>query len=98
MRHANEGLTQTGLGGFADHFVEDRHERVEALYREPGLAGERAMDETLERFDVGQPIEQRHRIDRIRRRVEPAGLDRLSQPAPLFRNEDVGDVVPVVPQ
>ena len=51
------------------------------------------MQEPLEGFDLRQPIEQRDRIDRIGRRAEPAGLDRLAQPLALLGDEDVREVV-----
>ncbi len=93
MRHADERLPDAGLGRLGNHLVEDRHEHVEPLDREPRLARERAVQEPLERLDVRQPVEQRNRIDRIGRRAIPSRLDRLAQPLPFLRNEDVRDVV-----
>ena len=89
MRHADERLPHPGFGGFADHLVEDRHEHVEPLDRESGLAGKRSVQELLEGLDLRQPLEQRPRIDRIGRRAEASGLDRVAEPAALFGHEDV---------
>ncbi len=60
-----------------DHLVEDRHEHVEPFDREARLAGKRAVQESLEGLDLREPIEQRHRIDRIGRRAEASRLDGL---------------------
>ena len=92
--HADEDVARAGFGRVANHLVEDRHEHVEPLDREPRLAGERPLEEALERFDFREPIEQRHRIDRIGRRAEAAALDRLAQPLALVGNEHVRQVVP----
>ena len=81
------------FGGLGNHLVEDRHEHVEPLDREPCLAGEGPVQELLERLDVRQPVEQSNRIDRIVRRAIPGRLDHLAQPFPFLRNEDVRDVV-----
>ena len=59
MRHADEHVGDAGLGGVDDHLVEHRDEHVEPLDREPRLARERAVQEPLEGFDLGEPIEQR---------------------------------------
>ncbi len=93
MRHGDERLPHAGFGRFANHFIEDGHEHVEPLDREPRLAGERSVQELLERLDVRQPLEQAARIDRIGRRLEPPRLDRVAQPAALLGHEDVREVV-----
>jgi hypothetical protein len=81
------------LGGVADHLVQDRHEHVEPLDREARLAGERAVQEALERLDLREPVEQRDRIDGIGRRAETPALGRVPKPLPLLGHEDVRVVV-----
>ena len=51
------------------------------------------MEESLEDLDLGQPIEQRDRVNRIGGRAEATALSGLSEPLPLFRHEDVRVVV-----
>jgi hypothetical protein len=93
VRHADEDVADTCLGRLGDDLVEDRHHHVDAFDREAGLAGEAAMQEPLERFDLRQAIEQLDRIDRVGRRAEPAAFRRVTQPAALLRHEDVRVVV-----
>jgi hypothetical protein len=93
VRHANQNRGDSGLGRFGDHLVEDRDHDVHALDREPRLAGERPVQEPLERFDLGESIEQRPRIDRIRRGAEPPALRGVTEPSSLLRYEHVRVVV-----
>ena len=86
-------LRMPDFGRLADDLVQHRDEHVEPLDREACLAGERAVQEPLERLDLRQPVEQRDRIDRIGRRAEAAGLRRLPQPLALGRHEHVRVVV-----
>ena len=44
--------------GAGDDRIEDRHQHVHALDREARLAGERAVQESLEDFDLRDAIEQ----------------------------------------
>jgi hypothetical protein len=94
VRHPDQDVAGAGLRGVADQLVEDRDEHVEPLDREAGLAGEHALQETLEGLDLRQPLEQRHGIDRIRRRPEPAAFGRVTEPVALLRHEHVRVVVP----
>ena len=71
MRHPDQDVPSARLARVADHLVEDRHEHVEPFDREARLAGERAVQEPLERLDLREPVEQRDRIDRIGGRAEP---------------------------
>ena len=93
MRHADEALANARLRGLGDDFVENRHEHVESLDREPRLARKRAVEESLERFHLGQPIEQRDRVDRVARRAKTLFFNRVAQPPALFDHEDVRVVV-----
>ena len=93
VRHADQDVADAGLGGVADDLVEHRHEHVEPFDREARLAGEGAVEEALEHFDLRQPVEQRDGVDRIRGGAEASGLHRLAQPAALLRHEHVREVV-----
>ena len=93
MGHANKRLTDAGLGRLGNHFVEDRHEHVQPFDREARLARERPVQKTFEGLDVGEPVKERNRIDRIVRRTIAPGLDHLAQPLPFLGHEDVRDVV-----
>jgi hypothetical protein len=89
MRHADEGLPHAGFGRLGQHLVEDGHEHVEPFDRESRLARKRAVQESLEDFNVRQSIEERNRVDRIGRCAVLAGLDRVAQPLALFGYEDM---------
>ena len=84
--------------GAADDFVEDRHEHVEPFDREPRLAGEGAMQEALEDFDLRDAIEQRSGAARVHRRQEPARLRRLTQPLRSSGTKTCAKSNPVVEQ
>ena len=62
MGHADEHGADAAFGRIADDLVEDRHGHVEPFDREPRLGLEGAMQEALERLDLRQTIEQRHRV------------------------------------
>ena len=89
MRHADHGLARAAVGGAADDLVQDRHEHVEPFDGESCLAGEGAMQEALEDFDLRDAIEQRRGAGRVHRRQEPARLRRMTQPFPFFGHEDL---------
>jgi hypothetical protein len=91
--HPDQNGAAPRLRGVADDLVENRHEHVEAFDREARLAGKRALQETFERFDLRQAIEQRERIDRVGRRPETSFFNRVAEPAALFRHEHVRIVV-----
>ena len=93
VRHPDEDRTDPGFPGLADHFVEDRHEDVEPFDREARLAGERPVQETLERLDLRQPVEQRDRVDRIGGLAEPSVLGGLAEPLALCRHEHLRVIV-----
>jgi hypothetical protein len=93
MCHADECLTKARLRGLGDDLVQNRHEHVQAFDGKARLAWKRSVQELLERLDLGQPVEQRDRIDRVGRRPEAARLDDISQPMPLFGQKDVREVV-----
>ena len=77
------------VGGAADDLVEDRHEHVEPFDREARLAGEGAVQESLEHFDLRDAIEQRFSARRIHRWQEASRLGRMAQPVALLGHEDM---------
>ena len=93
MRHRDHHVLHAALGGVVHDLVEDRDHHVEALDRKARLAGERAMQEPLERLDLRDASEQLVAVDRIVGRAELPGLDRLPQPHALVRHEHVVVVV-----
>ena len=58
MGHRDHHVLDAAVGGVADDLVEDRDHHVQALDREPRLAGERAVQEALERLDLRDAVEQ----------------------------------------
>ena len=93
MRHRDHDVLHAALGGVVNDLVEDRHHHVEALDRKARLAGERAMQEALERLDLRDAGEQLVAVDWIVGRTELARLDRLPQPHALVGHEHVVVVV-----
>ena len=93
MRHRDHHVLHAAFGGVVDDLVEDRDHHVEALDRKARLAGERAMQEALERLDLRDAVEQLVAVDRIVGRAELARLDRLPQPHALVGHEHVVVVV-----
>ena len=74
MRHADQHLARPDLGGVVDELVEHRHEHVGPLDGEALLPDECAVQEMLERLDLGQPPQQvaplrRCRVAAERRRI-----------------------------
>jgi hypothetical protein len=53
VRHADQHRPGARLGGRSDDLVEDRHQHPQPFEREAGLAGEGALEEPLERPDLG---------------------------------------------
>ena len=93
MGHADEHRTGPGFGRVADDLVEDRHRHVQPLNREAGLGLEGAVQEALERLDLREAVEQRHRVDWIDGGAELAVLHRRAQPLALFGHEHMRVVV-----
>ena len=93
MSHGNHHVLDPGGGRITDDLVENRDHQVEAFDGKPRLAGERAMQELLERLDLRDAVEQLVRVDGIAGRPELAGFDRLPQPHPFLRHEDMVVVV-----
>ena len=94
VRHADQHVSQARVVGVLDDRVEDGHEHVEPFHREAGLAGERPVQEPLERLDLGDAVEQGLDVDGGHRRAEAAGLDGQAQPLALLGDEHLGEVVP----
>ena len=59
MRHADHDLARAAPRRALDGLVEHRHQRVDALDREPLHADVRVAEEALEAVDLGEPLEQR---------------------------------------
>ena len=86
--HADDDLVQLGLGGRAEHLVEQRDQRLAALQREALLADVLGLQEGLERLGGVEPVEDVLLLARA------SGfwyllLDPLLDPAPLLRVLDV---------
>ena len=93
VRHAEQHVRSAGGGGAVQDHVEDRDQQVQAFDREAGLAGEGAVQELLEGFDLAQAIEELDVVDRLDRRPEAARLSGVAQPVALLGHEDVRVVV-----
>jgi hypothetical protein len=93
MGHAQQEGINIMLDRPTDNFIEHGHQHIQTLNRKASLAGENAMEEILKRFDLGQPFQQRHFIQRFMGRSEAARLNRLSQPIPFFRLAQMVKVV-----
>ncbi len=90
--HADDDLAGAVAGGGVDDRIEHRNEHVVPLDRESLGAEIGLMEELLERFDVGQPLEQIALRGMFERLSEASGLDRLGQPEALGRDVDVVEV------
>ena len=89
VRHADDRVASSRVGRSRDDLVEHGHEHVEPFERETRLAGEGPLQESLEHFDLRDPIEERFGARRIERWQKAAGLGRVSQPVALLGHEDV---------
>ena len=89
MRHCDHHVLNARRCRVGDDLVQNRDHHVQPLDREAGFARERALQEALEGLDLGHPIEQIARVDRILRWPEAARLDRIAQPHTFIRHEDV---------
>ena len=93
MGHGDEHMLHARGGGVGDDLVEHRDHQVEPLDREARLAGESAMQEALEHFDLRDAVEQLAALDVIDRRPVAPRLHRLTQPHALVGHEDLREVV-----
>ena len=93
MRHRDHHVLHAALGGIVDDLVDDRDHHVQPLDRKARLAGERAVQEALEGFNLRDAIEQLLAVNRIVGRPELRRLHCLTQPYPLIGHEHVVVVV-----